>query len=112
MKAIVLRELTSVKQDQAPLSFTDMPEPVPGQGEVLLRVTRCGVCHTELDEIEGRTPPPHLPVILGHQVVGIVEDGVQNLPILELQKKQSQEPFESLRVGVAWIASTCGHCEY
>jgi propanol-preferring alcohol dehydrogenase len=101
MKAMLLREITSLKQDEAPLSFTNMPEPVLGEGEVLLHVTRCGVCHTELDEIEGRTPPPQLPVILGHQVVGRVEDGFQSLPALE-----------SARVGVAWIASACGHCEY
>ena len=47
-----------------------LPDPVPGPGEILVRVAACGVCHTELDEIEGRTPPPRLPVILGHQVVG------------------------------------------
>jgi len=61
-----------------------------------LRVTRCGVCHTELDEIEGRTPPPHLPVVLGHQAVGVVEDGEN----------------KGQRVGVAWIASACGHCQH
>src|SRR5215213_6455388 len=112
MKAMVLREVTSLQHNEAPLSFTDMPEPVPGEGEVLLRVTRCGVCHTELDEIEGRTPPPQLPVIVGHQVVGIVEDGLQRLPTLELGMGQSQEALESVRVGVAWIASACGHCQY
>jgi propanol-preferring alcohol dehydrogenase len=69
------------------------------------------VCHTELDEIEGRTPPPQLPVILGHQVVGVIE-GVQNLQILEQGKDQSQETLDSFRVGVAWIASACGHCSY
>jgi propanol-preferring alcohol dehydrogenase len=96
MKAMLLREITSLKQNAVPLSFGDLPEPQPGAGEVLLRVTRCGVCHTELDEIEGRTPPPHLPVVLGHQVVGTIEDG----------------PNEGQRVGVAWIASACGHCQY
>src|SRR5688572_27500103 len=112
MKAMVLREITSLPQNKTPLSFTDAPEPEPGPGEVLLRVTRCGVCHTELDEIEGRTPPPRLPVILGHQVVGIVE-GVQSLPTLELtDEAQRLETLKSLRVGVAWIASACGHCEY
>jgi len=105
MKAMVLREITSLQHNEAPLSFTDMPEPVPGEGHVLLRVTRCAVCHTELDEIEGRTPPPQLPVILGHQIVGIV-DGVQPLAILDSVIKIGQ------RVGVAWIASACGHCEY
>jgi propanol-preferring alcohol dehydrogenase len=101
MKAMILESLADVKTNPTPLSLRDVPDPVPSEGEVLLRVTRCGVCHTELDEIEGRTPPPHLPVVLGHQVVGIIE-GVQ-----------SQETLQSgVRVGVAWIASACGHCEY
>ncbi len=112
MKAMLLREITSLKQNETPLSLVDIPEPQVGESEVLLRVTRCGVCHTELDEIEGRTPPPQLPVILGHQVVGIVEDGVQRLPTLETGISQSQETLESMRVGVAWIASACGHCQY
>ena len=104
MKAMVLREITSLKQDDAPLSFTDMPEPVLGEGEVLLRVTRCGVCHTELDEIEGRTPPPRLPLIPGHQVVGIVEESSRS--------ETTEVVTTGQRVGVAWIASACGHCEY
>src|SRR6185503_8824334 len=105
MKAMLLREITSLKQNETPLSFTDKPEPQIGEGEILLRVTRCGACHTELDEIEGRTPPPQLPVILGHQVIGTVEDGVQRLPTLEFGTGQSQQTLESVRVGVAWIAS-------
>jgi propanol-preferring alcohol dehydrogenase len=104
MKAMLLREITSLKHNETPLSFTDMPEPVPGEGEVLLHVTRCGVCHTELDEIEGRIPPPELPVILGHQVVGIVEESSRSITIEVVTTGQ--------RVGVAWIASACGHCEY
>jgi propanol-preferring alcohol dehydrogenase len=123
MKAMLLREIVSLKQNETPLSFTDAPEPVIGEGEVLLRVTRCGVCHTELDEIEGRTPPPQLPVILGHQVVGVIE-GVQNLreapppgQILGLpNENQRLETLDSIqtgqRAGVAWIASACGHCQY
>jgi propanol-preferring alcohol dehydrogenase len=105
MKAMLLREITSLKQNETPLSFTNISEPQIGQGEVLLRVTRCGVCHTELDEIEGRTPPAQLPVVLGHQVVGIIE-GVKSLEALDSATKIGQ------RVGVAWIASACGHCEY
>ena len=108
MKAMLLREIVSLKQNETPLSVADVPEPQPAEGEVRLRVTRCGVCHTELDEIEGRTPPPHLPVILGHQVVGVLgSDG----PLSE-----AQQPAAGLqkgqRVGVAWIASACGHCQY
>ena len=108
MKAMLLREVVSLKQNEAPLSFTNTSEPQTSEGEVLLHVTRCGVCHTELDEIEGRTPPPQLPVILGHQVVGTLKSDslLSNTQDLApaLQKGQ--------RVGVAWIASACGHCEY
>src|SRR5690349_15118266 len=96
MKAMLLREIALLSQNPTPLLFQQTPEPEPGDGEILLRVTRCGVCHTELDEIEGRTPPPHLPVVLGHQVVGFIEEG----------EKKGQ------RVGVAWIASACGHCQH
>lgn len=106
MKAMLLRELASLKENETPLSFTDAPEPKMDEGELLLRVTRCGVCHTELDEIEGRTPPPQLPVILGHQVVGIVEDSIQCLGMLDSKIETGE------RVGVAWIASACGHCQY
>jgi len=96
MKAMLLREITSLRLNPNPLSFQDTEEPNLNEGEVLLRVSRCGVCHTELDEIEGRTPPPKLPVVLGHQVVGIVEEGEN----------------KGQRVGVAWIASACGKCQY
>lgn len=113
---MLLHEITSLAQNATPLSFTDISEPELSEGEILLRVTRCGVCHTELDEIEGRTPPPRLPVILGHQVVGIVE-GFQSLQALESHiDKQRQETLDSTivgqRVGVAWIASACGACDY
>ncbi|HSL46632.1 MAG TPA: zinc-dependent alcohol dehydrogenase family protein [Anaerolineales bacterium] len=112
---MLLESLGEVKPSQAPLRLVQHPEPLLAPGEVLLRVTRCGVCHTELDEIEGRTPPPSLPVILGHQVVGIVE-GVQSLPTLEggmqNQRLETLDSSVGQRVGVAWIASACGHCQY
>ncbi len=112
MKAMVLESLADVTAEATPLRLHSLEEPTLAPGEVLLRVTRCGVCHTELDEIEGRTPPPRLPVIPGHQVVGVIE-GVQSLPSLELSDaSQRLETLESLRVGVAWIASACGHCAY
>jgi propanol-preferring alcohol dehydrogenase len=119
MKAMILDSLGDVKPPHAPLKLVQHPEPILTPGEVLLRVTRCGVCHTELDEIEGRTPPPRLPVILGHQVVGNIEGvrNLQTLETLELIDSQRQETLESAigigqRVGVAWIASACGHCQY
>ena len=100
MKAMLLSELGPVKADSRPLAWSDVPEPSLADGEVLLRVTTCGVCHTELDEIEGRTPPPYLPVILGHQVVGTIEQAMK------------ADARVGQRVGVAWIYSACGRCKY
>ncbi|HLO15856.1 MAG TPA: zinc-dependent alcohol dehydrogenase family protein [Anaerolineales bacterium] len=105
---MLLREIASLKQNQTPLSLEEISEPKIGTGEVLLRVTRCGVCHTELDEIEGRTPPPQLPVVLGHQVVGIIKESSS-----DFSRSQTTEVVTTGdRVGVAWIASACGHCQY
>ena len=73
MKAMVLKKLCNLNRNSAPLELEEVPAPVPNEKEILIRVVACGVCHTELDEIEGRTPPPRLPVILGHQTVGIIE---------------------------------------
>ena len=95
MKAMVLKEICSLHENSTPLVPADLPVPVPGEREVLLRVTACGVCHTDLDEIEGRTPPPRLPVVLGHQVVGRVESGGPGASRFE----------KGDRVGVAWIHS-------
>lgn len=100
MKALILTELASVRANPTPLQLVNLPDPTPGPGEVLLQVAACGVCHTELDEIEGRTPPPVLPVILGHQVVGRVAGrgpGTNRFAVGD-------------RVGVAWIFSACGQC--
>lgn len=102
MKAMVLNEVVDLTENRQPLELVDLPEPKPGQGEVLLKVLTCGVCHTELDEIEGRTPPPRFPMVLGHQVVGKVEklgSGARRFKIGD-------------RVGVGWIYSACGQCEY
>ena len=60
------------ESESTPLESASLADPVSADGDILVKVLTCGVCHTELDEIEGRTPPPHLPVVLGHQVVGEV----------------------------------------
>ncbi|HKI03469.1 MAG TPA: zinc-dependent alcohol dehydrogenase family protein [Thermoanaerobaculia bacterium] len=102
MRAMILSALGSLEENPYPLVPADLPVPVPGEGEVRIRVSVCGVCHTELDEIEGRTPPPRLPVVLGHQAVGRVDalgPGAEGLR-------------EGDRVGVAWIFSACGRCKY
>jgi propanol-preferring alcohol dehydrogenase len=87
--------IASLDEAPDPLRWTELPRPVPGPGDVLLRVLACGVCHTELDEIEGRTPPPRLPVVPGHQVVGRVE---------ELGSGVTRHRVGD-RVGVGWIHS-------
>lgn len=102
MKAMILKELASLQENPTPLELVEMPEPVPEEGQILLRVSTCGVCHTELDEIEGRTPPPELPIILGHEVVGRVAERGPGAGRFDLGD----------RVGVAWIYSACGVCPY
>ena len=102
MQAMVLKALTNVAENHTPLELMTLPDPEPGAGEILIAVSACGVCHTELDEIEGRTPPPRLPVILGHQVVGRV-----------MARGEEATHFQvGDRVGVAWIYSACGHCQH
>jgi len=71
MKAVVLEKISSV--EEKPLKLVDLPAPVPGRGQILVKVSACGVCHTELDEIEGRVSPSRFPMILGHEIVGRVE---------------------------------------
>jgi len=102
MKAVVLKQLSRFEENSAPLELQTLPDPIPKEHEILLKISACGVCHTELDEIEGRTPPSQLPMILGHQVVGRVValgPGVQTFKIGD-------------RVGVAWIFSACGQCAF
>lgn len=100
MKAMVLEGVCSLSESANPLVLRDLPLPTPGSGEILIRVTACGVCHTDLDVIEGRTPPGRLPLVPGHQVVGTVEACGAGATRFA--------PGE--RVGVAWIGSACGRC--
>ncbi|MFB6317609.1 zinc-dependent alcohol dehydrogenase family protein [Saccharicrinis sp. FJH54] len=102
MKAWVIDKITDLSGDDVPLTMKELPRPEPDKGEVLLKVKVCGICHTELDEIEGRTAPPDLPVVPGHQVVGIIEKHRGIRKDIKLGD----------RVGVGWIYSACGHCEY
>jgi alcohol dehydrogenase, propanol-preferring len=102
MKAMVLHSVTDIEKNNNPLVMENVPVPVPGDDEVLIKVTACGVCHTELDEIEGRTPPPKFPVIPGHQVIGRVEAAGKGATGLKTGD----------RAGAAWIFSSCGKCSY
>jgi len=102
MKAMVLERIRSLKENDVPLKLVDLPTPKPKEEEILLKVSACGVCHTELDEIEGRTPPPRFPVIPGHQIVGRVEKCGSRAGRFKIGD----------RLGVAWIYSACGTCRF
>jgi alcohol dehydrogenase, propanol-preferring len=67
---MLLNKTCDLQQENNPLRLSDVPLPIPKTGELLIKVFVCGICHTELDEIEGRTPPAQFPAILGHQIVG------------------------------------------
>jgi len=100
VKAMVLKSTSNIRENRKPLQLSDMPEPVPGEKDILIKVSACGVCHTELDEIEGRTPPSVFPVVPGHQVVGQVTSKGKKVTKFRVGE----------RVGVGWIFSACGHC--
>jgi alcohol dehydrogenase, propanol-preferring len=100
MKAMILRNTGSLAVCRTLLEPADMAVPIPGAKEILVKVSACGVCHTELDEIEGRTPPASLPMILGHQIIG---------QVMELGEGSKKFPLGG-RVGIGWIHSTCGEC--
>lgn len=100
MRACLLRDPAPVTS--RPLSFEEVATPVPGPGEVAIRVSACGVCRTDLHVVEGELAARRRPVVPGHQVVGVVEalgDGVM-------------EPAVGARVGAAWLRSTCGRCRF
>ena len=99
MKAMVLKKVAPI--EDKPLGLEDLPIPQTGPKQILVKVSACGVCHTELDEIEGRVQP-RLPIILGHEIVGRVE----NLGSEVTKFKLGQ------RVGIAWINSACGKCRF
>ena len=97
---MVLREIGDVAAD--PLVLHDLPTPDPGPGEVLVAVRVCGICRTDLHVIEGELDRPKLPLIPGHQAVGIISrvgSGVTT--------RRAGE-----RVGIAWLQGTCGQCQY
>ncbi|HAM53400.1 MAG TPA: alcohol dehydrogenase [Nitrospiraceae bacterium] len=102
MKAMVLKEQRNIEDNGSPLELLDLPVPVPGKGEILVKVSVCGVCHTELDEIEGRTPPSRFPIIVGHQIVGRIEKAGSGASRFK----------KGERVGIAWISSACGKCMF
>ena len=100
MKAMVLEHPAPVTTE--PLREEEVAAPEPGEGQVLLRVTHCGVCRTDLHIVEGDLPPKRLPIIPGHQIVGTAE--------LVGPRASRFQPGD--RLGVAWLNWTCGRCPY
>jgi len=99
MKAMVLKEVFPI--ETAPLEMIDLPIPVPGPKEILIKISACGVCHTELDQIEGRIRS-RLPIVLGHEIIGKVD---------RLGPEASRFHMGD-SVGIAWIHSACGKCDF
>jgi propanol-preferring alcohol dehydrogenase len=100
MRAMVLPRSASI--EEAPLELRDLPDPEPGPGEILVRVRACAICRTDLHVIEGDLREARIPIIPGHQVVGVVERCGEGCHV--------HEPGD--RVGIAWLRGTCGQCEH
>ncbi|SHG51551.1 alcohol dehydrogenase, propanol-preferring [Kaistia soli DSM 19436] len=96
MRAMVLHAIGS------PLTLEERPTPTPGHGEIRVRVEACAVCRTDLHVVDGELPNPRLPIIPGHEIVGIVEAAGRGV----------LQPAVGMRVGVPWLGHTCGHCVY
>ena len=100
MKAWLIHETAPAEEKK--LFLCEVEKPVPASGEILIEVSACGVCHTDLHLVEGELIAPKLPLIPGHQVIGTVADTGQEATLFK--------PGE--RVGVAWLHSACGKCRY
>ena len=100
MHALLLRSPAPLSARPAPLEWSELPLPEPGPGQVRLLVAACAICHTDLHIIEGELTPPALPLVPGHQIVGIVDAVGRGV----------RTPREGDRVGVAWLAGADGVC--
>jgi len=100
MKAMAL--VRTSPAEEKPLQLLDLPEPKPHPGQILIKVSVCGACHTDLDEAEGRLETSSLPIVPGHQVVGTVVEKGPDAGRFNLGD----------RVGVTWLYSSCGRCEF
>ena len=100
MKAVVLNKTSPI--EEKPLEVTDLPPPTVADDQILVKVSVCGACHTDLDEVEGRLKPTKLPIVLGHQVVGTVADKGKAVTKFNVED----------RVGITWLYSACGKCNF
>lgn len=120
MKAMILKEICEINIEDSnhklsnlgnlsnlplktePLELVDLLIPKPGPKDIIIKVLACGVCRTEIDQIEGRIEPPKLPIILGHQPVGIVVNQGEKVTKFKIGDK----------AGATWIFSSCGRCKF
>lgn len=96
MKAMVL------DRPRTPLVLVNRPDPTPGQGEIRVRIEACAVCRTDLHVVDGDLPHPTVPLVPGHEIVGIVDLVGEGVSTGRLGR----------RVGIPWLGHTCGHCGY
>ena len=108
---IALRLVAPGPIDTNPLKIEDIALPQPGPGQVRIKISMCGVCHTDLHAAEGEIQPPHLPLTLGHQVIGTV-DAIHRQHATNLKPLERGNLHPGQRVGVPWLYSACGTCEY
>lgn len=100
MRAIILDKQSPI--EEKPLKAADLPIPTPDNNQILVKVSVCGACHTDLDEAEGRLKPTKSPIVPGHEVVGKVTD-----------KGKAVKKFKiGDRVGITWLYSACGKCDF
>ena len=100
MKAQILHKPAPI--ESSPLQWIDYQQPSPADDELLIKVSACGVCHTDLHVTEGDLPAPMLPIIPGHQIVGVIKSA----------GKDATRFQQGTRVGIPWLHQTCGECEY
>ncbi|MBI4721583.1 MAG: zinc-dependent alcohol dehydrogenase family protein [Candidatus Stahlbacteria bacterium] len=100
MKAMILNEPTSI--DNSPLKLVELPIPTPKPTELLIKISVCGICHTDLHEVEGNLPLIKKPIIPGHQIIGRVESKGKMVTRFKIGD----------RIGIAWLHSTCGECKF
>jgi propanol-preferring alcohol dehydrogenase len=100
MKAMILKAPKPI--EEKPLELAEVPVPEPGPGQVLVRISMCGLCHTDLHTVEGDLELPTLPIIPGHQIVGTVVKRGEGV--------EKASPGD--RVGAAWLYETCGSCRF
>jgi len=100
MKAVLLNKTCPI--EEKPLEMADLPTPTPKDNQILVKVSVCGACHTDLDEAEGRLTPTKSPIVPGHQIVGTVADKAKGATKFKMGD----------RVGITWLYWACGNCNY